>query len=44
MLFPIAAALALTAAPAATPIDSNLEYATPIAGKWSYAVPIGGSE
>ena len=48
MLFPIAAALALTtdATPnvAGAPIASNLEYAEPIAGDWTYSTTSEGSE
>ena len=48
MLFPILAALALTADPtpnaAGTPLQSNLEYAAPSAGAWNYMPTAGGSE
>jgi hypothetical protein len=44
MHFAIAAALALTAAQAGTPVQSNLEYVAPIAGSWTYEPASGGSE
>ncbi|HET7606305.1 MAG TPA: hypothetical protein VFK28_09585 [Sphingomicrobium sp.] len=48
MLFPIAAALALTtdATPnvAGSPLASNLEYASPVVGNWAYAATNDGSE
>jgi hypothetical protein len=48
MIFPIVAALALTADPtpnvAGTPLESNLEYSVPIVGNWSYSPTNDGSE
>ena len=48
MIFPFAAALALTADPtpgvAGTPLKSNLEYSDPIVGNWTYAPDADGSE
>ncbi len=48
MLFPIAAALALTADAtpnvAGTPVQSNLEYSMPIEGSWVYAPGSDGSQ
>jgi hypothetical protein len=44
MISIIAAALALAAAQAGTPVQSNLEYVAPVAGSWSYAATPTGSE
>jgi len=44
MIANIAAALALAAAQAGSPVQSNLEYVAPIAGSWSYAATAAGSE